>query len=797
MSNSILSPAQIKQKSLWDRFLHIGEAELSEDEAASIRATRLGTVLSNTPWMMGANVANAILTSIVFVDSPVAPAILTLCGLLILLFSFTGVTWWRSRNAPQRQRASIKGVKRAVVYAALIAGFWAILAIMTYSHANDSEKLVIVALTVGMAGGGGFALATIPAAAIAFTGVLGLGGAIALMTQPALIGVYLFALYIVYSAIIIGSSLRLCASLTERDRAKLAADEKRDLIGLLLNDFEENATDWLWGTDEQMILRRASPRLSEQIGQGASELLGYHFADVIPFSKTLCTMLAKLGAREDVVTALDSRQPFRNLEICVEVGGRHQVWSLSGKPIFDILGEFRGYRGVGNDITATREARLRIEHLARHDTLTGLSNRTVLSEDLLRAVSHLERFGDKFSVLLLDLDRFKQVNDTHGHGGGDELLQVVAKIIHDLCDERDTVARLGGDEFAIIQFGGDGAAQAADLASRIIQQVSTPLELSSGAVHIGISIGIACAPNDGFDADSIMRNADLALYRAKSDGRNRFRFFDVSLDAHARRRNQIEQELRLALAEGTLTLHAQPLVMASNGEVVCVEALVRWNHAQLGTISPAEFIPIAEGTGQILDIGSWVIRMACKAASKWPETVRVAINLSPRQFSNPALLPTLEKAIRENNLSPGRVELEVTESLLLDPSPAVETTLLALRILGVRIALDDFGTGYSSLSYLKRYKFDKLKIDQTFITDLDSNPDSAAIVASVITLARNLNLSVAAEGVEKASQFDRLAALGCSEIQGFLISKPMPIDDLNAFIQRNQGSLRSRRTAQA
>ncbi len=426
--------------------------------------------------------------------------------------------------------------------------------------------------------------------------------------------------------------------------------------------------------------------------------------------------------------------------------------------------------------------------MARHDPLTEVGNRVLLSEDFERAVSRYERFGDPFSVLLLDLDRFKQINDNFGHTGGDELLRAVASILSQLRGETDTLARIGGDEFAILHATEDPQS-AASLAARIIEKLQHPLTLRCGSAHVGVSIGIACAPIDGIDPDQLMRNADLALYRAKTDGRNRYRFFDSSLDAAARRRSLIEQELALAIAEERLSINYQPLVDAQTRRVVCAEALLRWNHPTLGSVSPGEFIPIAEESGQIGAIGSWVLRQACKHAVRWPEHIRIAVNLSSRQFLSPGLLPLVETALKQNELPAHRLELEVTESLLMETTLGVEETLVSLSRLGLRISLDDFGTGFSSLSYLRRYRFDKLKIDQSFISDLETNSDSRAIVESVIKLARDLRMSVAAEGVETKGQFELLRQMACGEIQGFLAGRPMPIDQFEDYLRQNSDSV--------
>ncbi|KQW28798.1 diguanylate cyclase [Rhizobium sp. Root274] len=784
----LLSAHSTATKSSWsNRFWRLGEAGQTAEEAPRIRAIRMSIVGQNTPWMMAANIGNAALAAIAFWGSPSSLAVNLICAMLITIAITTAFKWWKSRSRAPREQASERGTRKAVLHAAILSGLWASLAIVAYADATETQRMVLIALTVGMAGGGGFALATVPPASVVFCGIVGLGAAIALGSNASVVGFYLFSLYAIFAAIIVRSSLAVCESLTEKVRAKMAADEQRDVIGLLLNDFEQNTADWLWGADENLRLERASSRFCEKLAAPDSLIVGKPIIDAIPFAMHFMTEIEQIEDRESFRRKLEARQSFRDVDICVEQGGELGIWSLTAKAIHDESGRFIGYRGVGRDVTTNRQTRLRIEHMARHDPLTDVGNRVLLNEDLARAVSRLERHGDGFSLLLLDLDRFKQVNDNHGHAGGDELLREVAGLLQQLCSEGDTLARLGGDEFVILHMSGEDPKSAGHLATRIIKRLGQPFHLRSGTAHIGVSIGLACAPVDGTDPDQLIRNADLALYRAKADGRNRFRYFDSSLDATARRRNLIEQELALAVSLSTLELYFQPLIDAQSHQVVCAEALLRWNHTRLGPISPAEFIPIAEETGLITSIGAWVLREACRVSANWPDDVRVAVNLSSRQFLSPGLVPMVENALKANAMRPGRLELEVTESLLMNSTPAVEQTLKTLSKLGIRIALDDFGTGFSSLSYLRRFRFDKLKIDQSFISDMETNEDGRAIVECVIRLAKDLRMSVAAEGVETQNQLVALRQLGCGEIQGYLVSRPMPADAFAAFLRAGAG----------
>ncbi|WP_260596591.1 EAL domain-containing protein [Sphingomonas endolithica] len=427
------------------------------------------------------------------------------------------------------------------------------------------------------------------------------------------------------------------------------------------------------------------------------------------------------------------------------------------------------------------EAKMRL--LAFTDPLTGLANRTRFF-DLLALHTSSRRERDAASaVLMLDLDRFKAVNDTLGHAAGDIILGMVADRLRSTLRGDDVIARLGGDEFAVLQLTTEEADAAAALAERIVRIIEArPFMLDGQAVHLGASVGIAVTPADGDDPAELMRNADLALYAAKADGRGTFRRYDVSLDEKMRERRVIEAGLRLALVEGQLELHYQPLVDAQSGCITSAEALVRWNHPDRGLVPPADFIGVAEETGLIVQLGEWVIRTACAEAATWPEGISVAINLSPAQFRQRSLVPFIVEALRSADLAPGSLELEITEGVLLSDEEGTLETLNELRSLGVHVSMDDFGTGYSSLSYLRKFPFDKIKIDQSFVRQVPHDAESAAIVRAIITMAQCLGMSTTVEGVETVEQFDFSVAAGCDTVQGYLISRPLDCAGLASLI---------------
>jgi len=448
-----------------------------------------------------------------------------------------------------------------------------------------------------------------------------------------------------------------------------------------------------------------------------------------------------------------------------------------------------GFVRTFTDITERKQAEARMAFMAEHDALTGLPNRVRLKKELERVLAHQQHYGNGFAVLYLDLDQFKQVNDTLGHPVGDALLCAVAERLKNCIRETDTLARLGGDEFALLQFDAQQINDSAKLAGRIIEAISAPYQIHDHQIRIGVSIGIAMAPQDGREADQLIRNADLALYRAKEDGRGKSCFFEPGMDAKARHRRELEIELRQALENSEFELYYQPIVHIDTSAVVGFEALLRWPHATRGMIPPMDFIPLAEEIGLILPLGEWVLRQACKMAATLPEHIKMAVNLSPAQFKSPKLAEMVTAALTDAGLAAERLELEITETVLLDDSNRNMETLHNLRRLGVGISLDDFGTGYSSLSYLRTFPFDKIKIDRSFVMELEDRSACAAIVSAVTGLGKNLGMITTAEGVETNEQLHELRAQGCVEAQGYLFGRPRPAEDALAIVAAQQQKL--------
>ncbi|WP_197410853.1 putative bifunctional diguanylate cyclase/phosphodiesterase [Devosia epidermidihirudinis] len=447
-----------------------------------------------------------------------------------------------------------------------------------------------------------------------------------------------------------------------------------------------------------------------------------------------------------------------------------------------------GWVSTHEDITEQRQNEARIRHLARHDALTDLPNRIEFLEQMGKTEAALGR-GEMAAVLYIDLDHFKAVNDTLGHAVGDEVIKQASARLWGTTRETDLLARLGGDEFALLMRPVESAADAARVADRIIKAIGAPMMIGGQQIEIGASVGIAVGPGDGVKTDTLVKNADLALYKAKSEGRSTYHFFEAGMDANLQQRRAIEAGLRLALQRNELRLVFQPLLGLAENRISCVEALLRWEH-EGRTISPTEFIPIAEETGLIVPIGEWVLREALKTASSWPADVRIAVNLSPVQFKNRDLVTMVRSALTDARVSPTRLELEITESLLLADSETTLKALHDLRGMGVRISMDDFGTGYSSLSYLRSFPFDKIKIDRSFMADLTSRDDSQAIIKAVIGLGQSLGMSTTAEGVETDEQLAMVRAHGVSEVQGFLFSPPLASTQLANLLRSRNGKAR-------
>jgi diguanylate cyclase (GGDEF)-like protein len=487
----------------------------------------------------------------------------------------------------------------------------------------------------------------------------------------------------------------------------------------------------------------------------------------------------------DLAERIKRRESFSNFLVRVSINGDLRWWELSGTPKLDENGTFNGFRGVGSDVTEQRESAEKIAFLARYDTLTSLPNLMMLTEALGEALGYAERWRTRCAFLMIDLDRFKAVNDSLGHVVGDQLLAQVSKRLRELVTENELCGRLGGDEFAVVIRDASDLENVDRVAKRVIARLSQPYEIDHHTLFVGASVGSAIGPRDGSTVETLMRNADLALYRSKDEGGGEHFTYEPALHAHAEERRKLEFSLRKALDRNEFELHYQPVVEAQSEAVVGFEALLRWNSGEHGMVSPAKFIPLAEDTRLVVPIGEWVLREACREAMNWPSHVRVAVNVSGEQLLDSNFAASVVGALSLSGIAPQRLDLEVTESIFLRDASQARAALERVMALGCGISLDDFGTGYSSLGYLRKLRFSNIKVDRSFVQGAATgNAESLAIIRAVVAMADSLEMSTTAEGVETDKELEMVRKLGCKKIQGFYFGRPMTAADASCLFSQ-------------
>jgi diguanylate cyclase (GGDEF)-like protein/PAS domain S-box-containing protein len=538
------------------------------------------------------------------------------------------------------------------------------------------------------------------------------------------------------------------------------------------------SADWIWEQDEELRFTYVSEGIIAATGTTPESLIGKRRLADSSFE-------APPEAVATYNACIEARRAFRDFTFRrTRPDGSVRYIGTSGEPVFDAAGSFRGYRGVSRDVTQATLAEQKVHELARYDSLTGLPNRNMFLGELDRSIARAARLGGAFALFFIDLDRFKTINDTLGHDAGDELLRAMAARLRQALRRNDLVARLGGDEFVALIEGASGGPDLAGVADKLLQVIAEPLTIQGVTFLVTGSIGIGCWPADGDDAATLLRHADAAMYLAKQKGKNNVQFYTAELADMAARQFELEAALRLALVRNELVLHFQPKVDVAIGDILGLEALVRWHHPVRGLVPPGEFIPLAEERGLIVPLGRWVLQATCRQIRDWRraglDSPPVAVNLSARQFADDDLVEHIETAMARHGVTPADLELELTESVLMaDPERANEV-LGRLHRMGLRISIDDFGTGYSSLSYLKRFPARTVKIDRSFISGLPGDGDDTAITQAVIAMAHSLGMAVVAEGVETSEQLAVLRKLGCDEAQGYLLGRPAPAADVAA-----------------
>ena len=769
-----------------DTLALVGLREGADPAAASrIRATQLRAGRELAMFLLAANLIGAALTAILFGEA-VPIGLVAGWGVLVAAVS-VAVAFRRLRTHHQEGGyASLRELRDTALEGLGLAAVWSV-PITLFAEPGTPAAFGLWMVASVLMTAAAVAMAPLTLATLLFLATLGLAGA----TKAVLAGGYAVAgATLLFTALLMVACTIRSRALVALRAAEIALAERDETVSLLLHEHEHSASDWLWETDAARRIVRASPRFAYALGLDPVTIDGMPLLQVLAgpawesgaFAPSLHVLAEKLKARES----------FRDIAVPVVVRGNNRWWDMAGTPRVDEGGMFIGFRGVGSDVTEQRASADKIARMARFDQLTGLPNRLCVHESLARALADAEKWGSRAAMMMIDLDRFKAINDTLGHQVGDRLLGRVSERLAQLLEGRDVIGRLGGDEFAVVIRDATEAQRVEELAQSIIDTLSAPYEVEGQTLFIGASIGIATSPRDGRTAETLIRSADLALYRSKDAGGGVFHAYDPKLHVQAEERRVLEIALRQALEKGQMHLQYQPVVNGGTGRLTGFEALLRWIHPELGQISPMKFIPLAEEARLIGPIGEWVMRTACKEAAGWPDDVRVAVNVSPEQLHNPNFVAIVASALAQSGLPADRLELEVTESVFMKEGTGAVRTLERVLDLGVHLSLDDFGTGYSSLGYLSRTRFSSIKVDRSFVTAASKGvPEAVAIIRAVVALAGSLGMATTAEGVETEHELGMVRELGCSKVQGYYFGNPLPVEEARAVAMRNRTEVRA------
>jgi diguanylate cyclase (GGDEF)-like protein/PAS domain S-box-containing protein len=640
--------------------------------------------------------------------------------------------------------------------------------------ATDFQLVFLSIMGTTLIASAGFTKRTMPYAAVASITIICFSMISGLAATNRIEAIAASALVLSSSVLMARMSLMAYRLFVIRILKEHDAHASSETVKMLLNDYQDQGSDWLFELDQHGHMMNVSARFASAAGLNAEDMNG----------RALVSIFEKSEALDILKGHIEERRAFRSLTVTVP--GQNAMdtkyWSINGRPSSGGVTSTVRFRGVISDISAEKQAVERVRHMAHYDSLTDLPNRLMFNGALNRAFTGNGRDKNNIALIYLDVDHFKTVNDMYGHASGDAFLQSIAARLNQTVEESRLggeyrmVARLGGDEFAIMLIGDDIGDKVVRLSDLLVDALNKPYFVNGHEINSSISMGLALAPEHATTAQVLQTYADIALYVAKDEGRNRWEMFAPGMDVAIQQRHSIERDLRTALTEDQLRLYLQPLVDVETGRETGFEALVRWEHPEKGLVMPNDFIPIAEETGLIVPIGEWVLRTAMAEAATWDNSASIAVNISPVQLRSPNLLPVVINSLAETGLDPARLELEITETVLMQDCEANIAVLNKLHDLGVKIALDDFGTGYASLNYLRTFPFDKIKIDRSFVTDLETREDCRAIVGAVISLANKLGMCTLAEGVEHEAQLINLREQGCEMVQGWLFGKAMPAE---------------------
>ena len=768
----------------------LGLADPLEGDWARLRGLQYASLAQVTIARIITHAIAAIVTVQIFLDHVLLAALIgwfiALCGAI-----YYGARYDRSLGDADRRRMSREEVNTQTISSAIVAVVWAVPMLFFAPLTGAEGRLELWTVLAMLMTASAVVVPAVPLATVLFIAIV--GGVSVL--DFAWFGMWKMAMVaVVFMIIIVVGTIEGARTYLATRVAEAGMVEKSEVVSLLLREFEEGEADWLWQVDTSRRVRAISPRFAYALGLDPEDIDGKSFIQLIAGSAWESGQFP--SSLHDLAERMKRRESFSNLLVRVTIKGKQRWWELSGTPKLDENGVFEGFRGVGSDVTEQRESADKIAQLARYDTLTGLPNRLMLTEAMADAMRYAEQWRTRCAFLMIDLDRFKAVNDTLGHLIGDQLLARVSGRLKELITENELVGRLGGDEFAIVIRDASDMGRVEQVARSLIERLSQPYEVDHHTLYVGASVGSAIGPRDGSTVETLMRNADLALYRAKDAGGGKHFSYEPALHAHAEERRQLEFSLRQALERNEMLLHYQPVVDATSEDVVSFEALLRWDSEAHGSVSPAKFIPLAEDTRLIVPIGEWVLREACREAMKWPAHIKVAVNVSGEQLLDPQFASTVVSALAVTGLPASRLEIEVTESIFLRDASAARNTLEQIMGLGASIALDDFGTGYSSLGYLRKLRFSTIKVDRSFVQGAaQNNPESLAIIRAVVAMADSLGVSTTAEGVETEAELTMVRTLGCKKIQGYYFGRPMTAADAGGLFSARQVSRRAGRAA--
>ncbi|WP_294336115.1 GGDEF and EAL domain-containing protein [uncultured Sphingomonas sp.] len=754
---------------------------------APIRAAQVNSGSQLAIFMLAANIICAALVTLAF--APHVPAWWLIVWDALVAAAAVGVAFRRlaTRNRTDSS-ATLADVRRTFVDGVALGIVWAVAPLLFGLHADGLALLALYGVIVVLMASASIAMAALPLATLLFLGILG-------STTTASLGLHGMASVAgttaIFTALLIVGCFARGRALVVMRANEIALAERDETVSLLLRETaEESNADWLWEIDAQRRVVRASPRFARSIGVDPATINGRSFLEILA-GPTWENGNFAAGLR-DLADKLKAREPFRDLLLPVYVDGQERWWEMSASPRMHDNRGFIGFRGVGSDVTEQRASADKINRMARYDTLTGLPNRLLINETLGQAMQEADKWGARCGFMMIDLDRFKAVNDTLGHPIGDRLLGRVADRLRTLVTTNEIIGRLGGDEFAVVVRDATDTAAVERLAHTIIATLSQPYEVDQHTLFIGASVGVAIGPRDGRTPEMLIRSADLALYRSKDAGGGVFHAYEPQLHLQAEERRVLEMALRSALEKDELHLLYQPVVDARSGSLTGFEALLRWTHAELGPISPAKFVPLAEDARLIAPIGEWVLRTACHEAARWDSYARVAVNVSAEQLHNPGFVAVVANALATSGLPADRLELEVTESVFMREGTGATQTLERLLELGIRLSLDDFGTGYSSLGYLSRTRFSTIKIDRSFVQGASKGVKEAiAIIRAVVALAQSLGMTTTAEGVETEEEHFLTQELGCSKVQGYYFGRPLPVEEARALTDERSDRVRA------